>query len=270
MGSVDFTKYEGLGNDFIVVSGTSDAAVTPAQARVLCDRRRGVGADGVLLIYPASAPGADVRLRIINADGSVPEMCGNGVRCVAIHVARARGAASQRLVVETDAGLRACDVNLETGEVEVDMGVSQVGSGVVVAAGGREWSLTPASVGNPHAVTFDDASAEEIARVGLALATSPTFPDGANVEFVRTRGPAGGFDVTVWERGVGLTLACGTGACAVTAVAAARGLARYDVPVEVRLPGGSLFITVRRDGSTRMRGPARLVFTGSASLEDAR
>jgi diaminopimelate epimerase len=269
MRSVDFAKYEGLGNDFIVVSGPSASTMTPGQARALCDRRRGVGADGVLLLGPASSPGADVKLRIINADGSVPEMCGNGVRCVAIHVARARGTRPRRLVVETDAGPRACDVDLEAGQVEVDMGASQVGGAVVVAAGGREWSLTPVNVGNPHGVTFDAATADDIARVGLSLATSTTFPEGANIEFVRPLGPAG-FDVTVWERGVGLTQACGTGACAVTAVAAARGLAPYDTPVEVRLPGGSLFITVRRDGSTRMRGPARLVFTGTAPLEDER
>jgi len=268
MRAVDFVKYEGLGNDFVVVEADVEDAIAPAEARRICDRRRGVGGDGVIVALPPVTPGAVARMRILNADGSIPEMCGNGIRCLAVHVVAERDLPDGTYVIDTDAGPRACTVDRSRGEVEVDMGIARVDDPVRIRVGDREVALTRADVGNPHAVTFDEVSAEEIARIGLPLATAPEFPRGANVEFVRPRD--GAFDVVVWERGVGLTQACGTGACAVVAVAAKAGRAPYGRPVEVHLPGGPLFVTHAESGRTLMRGPARRVFAGRVALDGDR
>ncbi len=269
MGPLDFDKYEGLGNDFIVIDATDAEALTPDDARALCDRHFGIGADGVIVVAPAQTSGADARMRVVNADGSVPEMCGNGLRCAALHVARRRGLARAELTVETDAGLRVCTVEDEDGQgtVTVDMGVVRVDGEAAIAvdgldgaAGGRV-DFFLADAGNPHAITFRASTRADFERIGPQVATHPRFANGTNVE-IATVGPTG-IDVVVWERGVGPTLACGTGACATLAVAVARGLARAGVPTEVRLPGGALQIRIDAEsGRAIMRGPARHVFTG--------
>jgi diaminopimelate epimerase len=276
-----FQKYEGLGNDFVVVDATDEQAISPARAVELCDRRRGVGADGVLLVLPprASGDGAVARMRVINADGSVPEMCGNGVRCVALHLVRAGrvgpdGTAGPAAVaVETDAGLRVCAIDaVEAGRggalITVDMGVVRVlGDRALRDLGepSSDMTCTLADAGNPHAVLFGTFARGDVDRLGPRLATHPFFANGTNVEFAHVAGPAaeGGIDLVVWERGVGVTLACGTGACATVAVACARGLAPRDRPIGVRLPGGRLDIAVDGGGRATMRGPARFVFAGS-------
>jgi diaminopimelate epimerase len=260
-----FSKYEGLGNDFVLVDASREDEVPGSSVVGICDRRRGVGADGVILVLPPREPSHAARMRVINADGSVPEMCGNGLRCVALHVARARGVRSGILAIETDAGLRDCRVEDGVGDgalVTVDMGEVEVQGEATLEVDGVRLELTLADVGNPHAVTFTGADRAFAERLGPRVATHPRFPRGTNVEFCAA-GPRG-IDVVVWERGVGLTLACGTGACAAAAVACAKGLASYDEPIEVRLPGGPLMLVIH--GQSRratMRGPARCVFSGT-------
>jgi diaminopimelate epimerase len=258
-----FEKYEGLGNDFIVVEAADDHDFPPERAVQLCDRRFGVGADGVLLVLPPRDRSSHARMRVINADGSIPEMCGNGVRCVALRVARARGVREATVRVETDAGVKACEVADAAGEgmVTVDMGVVRVYGEREVDAGGRRVVVTVADVGNPHAVIFGAFSRADVEHLGPRIETHPDFEHGTNVEFACAT--AEGIDLLVWERGVGITLACGTGACATVAVACARGLATYGKAVRVRLPGGALGIILEEDGSATMCGPARRVFAGS-------
>jgi diaminopimelate epimerase len=253
-----FDKYEGLGNDFVVVVAARDDAVDPAAVPAICDRRFGVGADGVILVVPPSSPNASARMRVINADGSVPEMCGNGLRCAALHVARSRGMRDGEILFDTDAGPRGCRV--DDGLVTVDMGVVATTEDVALDLDGDVWPLSLADAGNPHAITTRVADRSVIDRVGPRIATHPRFPAGTNVEFAVYRD--GDVDLVVWERGVGVTHACGTGACATVAVGVARGLLPRAVPVAVHLPGGTLEITIDDAGRAVMRGPATHVFTG--------
>jgi diaminopimelate epimerase len=264
--SLAFHKYEGLGNDFLVVETRDPEDVSPARASRLCDRHFGVGGDGVLLVLPPDASHADARMIVINADGSIPEMCGNGVRCVAVHVARSRGLRGGVVRIQTAAGVRACTVEDASGEglVTVDMGKARVGEEREVEVEGERLTLTLADVGNPHAVVFGAFERGDVERLGARIAGHPLFPGGTNVEFARVHG--GEIDLVVWERGVGITLACGTGACAAAAVACAKGYVSYLVAMPVRLPGGVLRVSVEKDGNTKMRGPARRVFSGTTDL----
>lgn len=265
MQALAFHKYEGLGNDFVLVEAEREDAITPALARALCDRRFGIGGDGVLLVLPPTSRGAAARMRVLNADGSVPEMCGNGLRCAVLHVARARGLGAGSVSFDTDAGLRRCEVDDRGGEglVTVDMGIVRVTGEARISVDGDPWELSLAEAGNPHAITTREASREVVARVGPRIETDPRFSAGTNVEFARF-GPSG-VELVVWERGVGVTLACGTGACATVAVGVAKGLVPAGEEVSVRLPGGALWISIQESGRATMRGPARRVFTGSAS-----
>jgi diaminopimelate epimerase len=259
---VKFRKYEGLGNDFVVVDAGEESAVSPERAVAICDRRFGVGADGVLLVLPPRKDGCDVRMKVLNADGSVPEMCGNGVRCVAVHVARERGLRQGTLRVDTDAGASDCNVEDASGEgvVTVDMGLIEVLGDRHVVVDDRRVLVTVADAGNPHAVLFGAFARGDVDHLGPRIATHPDFPRGTNVEF--SHPGADGIDLIVWERGVGITMACGTGACATAAVAVSKDLARRNTPIAVRLPGGRLDITIDDAGRAIMRGPARFVFSG--------
>lgn len=260
-----FEKLEGLGNDFIVLSAQDGTSFDRAQAARLCDRRFGIGADGVLLVLPPAAGGA-ARMRVLNADGSVPEMCGNGLRCVALFVAEQRGVSSGEMAIETDAGTRTCRFERtgDRAEVDVDMGVVRVTGKRTLIVSGEAVDLTLADAGNPHAVAYCHDPGQDLDAIGPVVATHPSFDQGTNVELVRWRGKV--LEVAVWELGVGRTLACGTGACAVTAVACARGEATSGAPVRVRLPGGDLLVTHDlQSGRTRMVGPARRVFRGEWS-----
>ncbi|HEX4446569.1 MAG TPA: diaminopimelate epimerase [Polyangiaceae bacterium] len=260
-----FHKYEGLGNDFVVVDASDEGVVSPERAVALCDRRFGVGGDGVLLVLPPRRGGSDARMKVINADGSVPEMCGNGVRCVAVHVARARSLRQGTLRIDTDSGVSDCAVEdaRDEGIVTVDMGIVQVLGDRHVEVEGKRVLVTVADAGNPHAVLFGAFARGDVDPLGPRIATHPDFPRGTNVEFAHVGGD--GIDLVVWERGVGVTLACGTGACATAAVACAKGLARRGAPIAVRLPGGRLDITIDESGRAIMRGPARFVFTGDVA-----
>jgi diaminopimelate epimerase len=264
-----FDKYEGLGNDFVVIDAADDSAVSPSQAVALCDRRFGVGADGVLLVLPSRTPRCAARMRVINADGSIPEMCGNGLRCVALHEARRSPGAHApsnlsrvELVIDTDAGERACQLDAAGAQatVTVDMGAVRVDGERALQVDGERVVVTLADAGNPHAVLFGDFSRADAERLGPRIARHADFPRGVNVEFARVGGD--GIDLVVWERGVGITLACGTGACATVAAGCAKQLTRRGTPVSVRLPGGPLEVTIDDGGRATMRGPARHVFSG--------
>jgi diaminopimelate epimerase len=260
-----FHKYEGLGNDFVLVEADDDGAVSPELARTLCDRRFGIGGDGVLLVLPPSSKDAQARMRVLNADGSIPEMCGNGLRCAVLHVARGRKQDAGEVTFDTDAGLRPCVIDDREGRglVSVDMGVVRVTGEARLDVGAEQWELTLADAGNPHAITTRAATRAVIETVGPGIATHDHFPAGTNVEFATFT--KGAIDLVVWERGVGITLACGTGACATVAVGVAKGLVAKGEEVSVRLPGGVLFVTVVEDGRAIMRGPARHVFSGQVT-----
>ncbi len=262
MTAFGFDKMEGLGNDFVVVAEPSDAGWGPALVSRVCDRHFGVGADGVILVLPPQDGGV-ARMRVMNADGSVPEMCGNGLRCVVLLLAARAGLAKGELLVETDAGARACsfDVEPDEGVVDVDMGVVRLVGQRALTVASLPLEMTLVDAGNPHAVVYRSEPEQDLAAVGPLLATHASFERGTNVELVRWRD--GVLEVAVWERGVGPTLACGTGACAVAAVACTRGEAASVSPVRVRLPGGDLVVTHDvLTGRTRMKGPARRVFHG--------
>ncbi len=261
-----FEKYEGLGNDFVVLDAHEwpEARVTPALARALCDRHTGVGGDGVLWVRRDGAAAA--RMVIFNADGSRPEMCGNGVRCVAAYLADRDGlAAGAEVAVESDAGPRPARLRERDGaggwRVEVDMGVARVSPGALtVSADESAQRVIAVDVGNPHGVLFEPCGEE--ACLVRAVGELDAFPRGVNVELVAPHGD--GFRVRVHERGVGWTQACGTGACAVAAAAVREGRATAGRPVRVTLDGGDLDVVVEA-GTWRvqMTGPARRVFSGS-------
>jgi diaminopimelate epimerase len=262
MTALRFEKWEGLGNDFVLLDlDDASTSIGPDVARVLCDRRFGIGADGVLVV---DRRGPLPRMIVWNADGSRPEMCGNGLRCVAAHLAA--GSADAELTIATDAGEKSSIVTAAGAsrfDVTVEMGIARARGEIAFTVDGREHRFLDVDVGNPHAITFADYDAAAIDRVGPAVAVAP--PGGTNVEFCRAL--ADRIDVVVWERGVGRTLACGTGACAVAAAACNTGRAAFDAPLRVVLPGGELLITVTSGtGALRMRGPARHVFTGEIVL----
>jgi len=254
-----FAKYEGLGNDFIVL----DREVSPSEVVRLCDRRHGVGADGV--VVELASPDHDARMRIVNADGSTPEMCGNGIRCLALHIAMGRGLDDAELLIDTDAGPRSCRVHRigDHATVRVDMGDVRFIEDRAVAVEGRDLTLALADAGNPHAVMFGDFDSATVEALGPRIATHPAFRGGTNVEFATVRGED--IRLVVWERGVGRTLACGTGACATAAVAWAKKLVSKPV-VRVSLPGGDLEVE-RVNGKVFMTGPARLVYRGELAGE---
>jgi diaminopimelate epimerase len=259
-----FDKYEGLGNDFLVVDAAAEGDVTSEMAETLCDRRRGVGGDGVLVILPASVDGADARMRVINADGSIAEMCGNGLRCAALHLAIRQNLTRGELAIQSDAGVRRCAFERSGDEaiVVADMGVVRVLGDLTVVTEGETVLLTRVDAGNPHAIAFRGVTRAEFERLGPSLSVAPVFERGTNVEFARFAN--GVLDVLVWERGAGPTLACGTGACAAVAAAYAKGIVPADGPVIVHLPGGDL--EVRYDRATEratLRGPARRVYAGN-------
>ena len=270
-------KYEGLGNDFVVLDRrASGVDVSPSASRALCDRRRGVGADGVLVLLPSERAAA--RMVVHNADGSLAEMCGNGLRCVAKYLLD-REPGRDALEVETGAGVlpaRARRAGGEVVEVEIELGPARLqaphlppgpGGGPFVAAPvpGLDWPGTAVSMGNPHLVLLG-APAEVVREHGPRLEHLPGFPDRTNVEAVSRAGE--GLRVWVWERGSGLTDACGTGAAASVAAALVAGWVQPDVFVPVELPGGRLAVRVSADlQRTTLRGPARFVFT--AELPEA-
>lgn len=265
MGS--FRKMHGLGNDFVVIDARAEpVALSPARARSIADRREGIGCDQVILIEASTV--ADARMRIFNADGSEVEACGNASRAVALLLGGERRLETSGGVIQ----LRADTASSAT----VDMGVptsdwAAIPLGYAMDSAhlpvGWEDLSDPAAinVGNPHIVFFvADCDAVDLERLGPLIERDPLFPARINVNVATITGPAS-LRLRVWERGVGLTRACGTGACATAAVALSRRL--VSGPVAVDLPGGQLTITRRDDGHILMSGPATEVFVGEADWD---
>ena len=277
---LQFSKYQGLGNDFLILEGRQGQlplAITdpdPSWVRKVCDRRFGVGGDGVILALPAQADG-DLRMRIFNADGSEAEMCGNGIRCLARFLADSDGdAPGRRWAIETPAGLIRPELQSD-GQLLVDMGppflepatvpttlplVDGLARGEAELADAR-LAVAAVGMGNPHVVVpVDDLDAIPFDAWGSALEVHPFFPAKTNVHFLRVHS-RNRLEIRVWERGAGPTLACGTGACATLVAAVLLGLS--DDHAEVMLPGGPLQIAwPDRSGSVLMTGPAVAVFDG--------
>lgn len=265
MGVMRLTKHHGLGNDFLVALG--GRAPTASLARQLCDRRRGIGADGLIVGAAPEEEGLDVTMKLRNADGSAAEMSGNGIRCLAQAVALDRGGNGASLLIGTDAGPRRVDVGPTdaegTCEVAVDMGELAAGPPIppeqrALLAGlvGREPLAATVDAGNPHLVVFvedlDAVDALDLGVVGPRLQAG--FPDGVNVEVVTARD--GDLHLRVWERGVGRTEACGTGATAAAVIAHRHGL--VDRAPAVHMPGGAVRVEVG-GASARLVGPATFV-----------
>lgn len=276
---LEFAKMHGLGNDFMVLDlVTQQHAVTPEQARAWGDRHTGVGFDQLLLIEPPTDPDIDFRFRIFNADGTEAEQCGNGARCAAWYVAQRRLSPKPELVWQTPKG-RMVTRRVDADAVEVDMGEPRTAPADIPFLADREdvipiagmpatyelaepaCRITTVSMGNPHAVLFVDSVLDApVAELGAALVRHPVFPAGANIGFCEVV-DRGFMRLRVYERGVGETLACGSGACA--AAVAGHLLDKTSRRVKVSLPGGKVRIAWRGPGATvTMTGPATLVFEG--------
>ncbi|MEM9137661.1 MAG: diaminopimelate epimerase [Cyanobacteria bacterium P01_F01_bin.42] len=280
---IDFTKYQGLGNDFILIDNRRQSApgLSPEQAVQLCDRHFGIGGDGVIFLLLGDA-GADYTMRIYNSDGSEPEMCGNGVRCLTRFIAQLEGRSPEEAAtytINTQAGLIQPQL-LADGQVRVNMGVPRLGAaeipttlrhadahviGVPLVIDAQEWTVTCVGMGNPHCVTFvSNADAIDLAALGPKFEHHPQFPQRINTEFIevinRDR-----LKMRVWERGAGMTLACGTGACA--SLVAAVLSQKSDRTATVELPGGPLKIEWPSDESAvYMTGAATHVFDGRVEI----
>jgi diaminopimelate epimerase len=260
-----FHKMHGLGNDFVVIDArAARIEITAQHARAIANRHTGIGCDQLILLEPSGR--ADLRMRIFNADGGEVEQCGNALRCVA----QLTGAKA----VETQGGLIHASV-VDRG-VSIDMGEPHFGWDEIPIAYPLDTSDIPAgwgvlehgaavNVGNPHIVFFvSDLDAVPVERLGPEIEHDPLFPERVNVNVAQVTGPSC-LRLRTWERGAGLTLACGTGACATAVAAIRRGLVQS--PVTVSLPGGDLSIAWAPGETIRMTGPATHVFSGEAELE---
>jgi diaminopimelate epimerase len=282
--TIEFTKYHGLGNDFILIDNraTAEPCLTPAQAVKFCDRHFGVGADGVIFALPGQ-DGTDYTMRIFNSDGSEPEMCGNGIRCFAHFVAALEGTTEPRSYkVQTLAGVITPKLEAN-GLITVDMGEPRLAAAEIpttlapteqkvvnqfMEVAGQPWQVTCVSMGNPHCITFvDDVAAVPLATIGPQFEHHAAFPKRTNTEFIQVV-RADYLKMRVWERGAGITMACGTGACAALVAAVLNG--KSDRRATVELPGGPLQIEWSAvDNHLYMTGPAERVFTGKVeNLKD--
>ena len=230
-----FTKMHGLGNDYLYVYGEVPADIAELSQR-LSDRHFGAGSDGMIYISPSGT--ADFRMRIFNADGSEAKMCGNGIRCVGKYVYDKGYTDKTHLTIETLSGIRTLDLQIRSGKVKsvtVDM------------------------------IFVYDMDKVDLYGLGPLLEKHDAFPGGVNVEFVQVI-DKDHLRMRVWERGSGVTMACGTGACASTAAAVSKGYCRPDDPVSVELDGGTLEITIKSDGTAMMNGPAALIYEGETEI----
>ena len=261
-----FTKMHGLGNDYLYVYG--DVPENAAEiARTLSERHFGAGSDG--MIYISESDIADFRMRIFNADGSEARMCGNGIRCVGKYVYDKGYTDKTFLCIETLSGIKYLTLQVSDNQVQsvmVDMGKADVDQPISLRMDDRELSLIPVSVGNPHAVIFvDDADTAPLTVLGPKIERNERFPDGVNVEFVEVRSQDQ-LRMRVWERGSGVTMACGTGACASVVAAISAGYCPYDTTVSVELDGGTLEIQIAPDHTVTMTGPAETIYEGETEL----
>lgn len=278
---LNFTKWQGCGNDFVLV----DCLDSPLEreyaslGKELCDRHYGIGADGILVVEPSEK--ADFRMRIINADGSEAEMCGNGIRCFARYLYDFGRTSKMEFTVETGAGILVPSLKIENGSVtgvRVDMGepilegdaipVSGFGRNRVIneklTVEGQDYQMTCVSMGNPHCVIFvEDAEGFPIEKLGSLFEHHEAFPRKTNTEFVTVRDREH-LRMRVWERGAAVTLACGTGSCATLVAGVLTG--RTERKAEIELDGGSLLVEWAENNHVFMTGPAELVFSGSLDI----
>jgi diaminopimelate epimerase len=279
---IEFYKMQGLGNDFVLMENFDQNSNLYESnfIRRICDRHFGIGADGVVLMEPSK--NADLRMRFFNADGSKAGMCGNAIRCLARYVYEKNICRKTEFIVETKAGLKKLKLSLKEDKVdsiEVDMGEPGLQRKNIPMAGNekdrvieetikildKDMQVTCVSMDNPHTVIFGESFRDnEIEKVGQALQNHPLFPQKTNVEFATIKNKSE-VDMLVWERGVGRTMACGTGACAVTVAGVlTKRLARK---VQVNLTGGKLQIEwLKTNNRVYMTGPATYVFRGEIEL----
>ncbi|XCH47696.1 diaminopimelate epimerase [Thermodesulfovibrio sp. 3462-1] len=275
MGKINFVKMHGLGNDFILIDCLNQELTEPSQFAIkYCNRRFGIGADQLLLLYPSKI--ADFKMRIFNADGSEVEMCGNGIRCFAKYIWDRKLTDKEILEVETLAGIIK---PRKIGElVQVDMGEPEFSPSkipvdiegekafdLILEISGWHARINCISMGNPHAVIFLDEEPKYFAvtKYGPLIENHPIFPKKTNVEFAYVKN-SHEITMRVWERGAGETLACGTGACATAVAAMVKGLT--EKKVTVHLLGGDLLIEWAEDGHIYMTGPAEEVFEGTVKV----
>ena len=276
---IEFSKYQGLGNDFILIDNrdSTEPIISPERALKMCDRHFGIGGDGVIFVLPGTAD-SDYSMRIFNSDGSEPEMCGNGIRCLAKFIAELEGNVeiNKSYRINTLAGVIVPRLE-SNGEVTVDMGEPELtaakipttlaGAAEKVVAqplevGDRTWKVTAVSMGNPHCITFvEDVSAIALSEIGPLFEHHAVFPQRTNTEFIEVVSP-NYIKMSVWERGAGITLACGTGACASVVAGVLNN--QCDRSCTVELPGGCLQINwSATDNRVYMTGAATKVFQGS-------
>ena len=281
---IDFVKMQGLGNDFILIDCLSkplgDSSFLSSLAKKLCNRNFGIGADGLMLILPSSK--ADLRMRIFNYDGSEAQMCGNGIRCFAKYAYENKLISKNKFTVETLAGIIIPELTITNNKilgVKVNMGTPKLRRREVPMNGKdtsrvvnetlkinpeQTFKITCVSMGNPHCITFvNDIQSIPVDEIGLKIENHPLFPEKTNVEFIQVLNKQE-INFRVWERGVGETLACGTGACA--ALVAAVLNKKTDREATIHLPGGDLDIQWANDGHVYMTGPAELVFRGEMEI----
>jgi diaminopimelate epimerase len=289
------SKYHGTGNDFVMVEDLDGSLdLSPAFIAAACNRHLGVGGDGLIRIVRGDregGPGADFFMDYSNADGQPAEMCGNGIRCLAKYLYERGHTAATEMAVDTRDGLKhlTLDVDPSSGEVRtvtVDMGTPTLERGRVPMTGGepserfirqpfyadgRTWTASAVSMGNPHLVLFleegDDLARMDVPGIGGTIEHLPAFPNRTNVEFVVVRDPSR-LRIRIWERGVGETMACGTGACASLVASAVGGLTGREADIDV--PGGTLHVEWREDDRVLLTGPATFVFDAELSDEWAR
>ena len=275
---IEFSKYQGLGNDFILIDNrhAAEPIITPEQARQMCDRHFGIGADGVIFALPGKED-AQYTMRIYNCDGSEPEMCGNGIRCLAKFIADLSGntEVNKSYRIHTLAGIIIPKLE-SNGEVTVDMGEPQLTAAQIptkltssddkvvaqsLKVGDRNWSVTAVSMGNPHCITFvKNSDCIELEKIGPLFEHHSVFPQRTNTEFIQVVKPDY-IKMRVWERGAGITLACGTGACASVVAGVLNN--KCDRSCTVELPGGCLKINwSATDNRVYMTGSATEVFKG--------
>lgn len=277
--AIEFVKYHGLGNDFVLIDNrhSSDPCLTPEQAVHWCDRHFGIGADGVIFALPGQ-DGTDYTMRIFNSDGSEPEMCGNGIRCMAKFVAALEGRSEATYRIHTLAGVITPQLNPD-GQVTVDMGLPRLLAAEIpttlaaaeekvvdlpLEVAGQTWQVTCVSMGNPHCITFvDDVATIGLEAIGPQFEHHVVFPQRTNTEFIQVVNSSY-LKMRVWERGAGITLACGTGACASLVAGVLNG--KCDRKATVELPGGPLEIEWADDQRLYMTGPATRVFAGSKEV----
>ena len=274
-----FVKMEGLGNDFIVTHGLTEEEFNSAvgQVSLLCDRRRGIGADGVIFVLPSDTSGTDYRMRFFNSNGEEAEMCGNGIRCFALYLNEMDLSNKKTFSIETLAGI--IKTERKGGQIRVDMGVPILSAEMIpttktdgqvvmepITVEDKKFHVTTVSMGNPHAVIYVEKLTDELVhKYGSKLESHPFFPKRVNVEFVKVLSDSE-IEMRVFERGCGETLACGTGACA----AAVAGIInkKHGNKIAVHLLGGDLSIEwdSNIDHPVYMTGPANVVFKGECNV----